>query len=37
VAAMLARAREGNQPGRHTLGFDRAQHVDRWRDEGGQG
>jgi hypothetical protein len=37
VASMLGRAREGNQPGRHTLSLDQAQIEDRWRDEGGQG
>ncbi len=37
VASMLARARQGNQPGRHTLNLDRAQCEDRWRDDGGQG
>jgi FKBP-type peptidyl-prolyl cis-trans isomerase 2 len=37
VARMLAHARAGNQPGRHTLNLDQAQHEDRWRDDGGQG
>jgi DNA-binding response OmpR family regulator len=37
VARMLARVRQGNQPGRHTLDLDQAQAEDRWRDEGGQG
>lgn len=37
VASMLARTYEGNQPGRHTLNLDRAQHEDRWQDDGGQG
>jgi hypothetical protein len=37
VASMLARGRQGNQPGRHTLDLDRAQAEDRWRDDGGQG
>jgi hypothetical protein len=37
VASMLARARQGNQPGRHTLNLDRAQSEDHWRDDGGQG
>jgi DNA-binding NarL/FixJ family response regulator len=37
VASMLAHARAGNQPGRHTLNLDRAQSVDGWRDDGGQG
>jgi DNA-binding NarL/FixJ family response regulator len=32
----LARARQGNQPGRHTLNLHRAQHEDRWQDEGGE-
>jgi DNA-binding response OmpR family regulator len=33
----LARTRAGNRPGRHTLGLDRAQHEDAWRDDGGEG
>lgn len=37
VASMLAHARAGNQPGRHTLNLERAQTEDRWRDDGGQG
>jgi hypothetical protein len=37
VAGMLARVRQGNQPGRHTLSLDPAQIEDRWRDDGGQG
>src|SRR5207237_10896065 len=37
VPSMLARARQGNQPGRHTLNLDQAQVADRWRDDGGQG
>jgi DNA-binding response OmpR family regulator len=37
VASMLARAWQGNRPGRHTLDLDRAQREDRWRDDGGQG
>jgi hypothetical protein len=37
VASMLVHARAGNQPGRHTLHFERAQSEDRWRDDGGQG
>ena len=37
VARMLAHARAGNQPGRHTLSLDQAQIEDRWRDDGGQG
>ena len=32
----LLRARQGNQPGRHTLNLHRAQHEDRWQDEGGE-
>jgi DNA-binding NarL/FixJ family response regulator len=32
----LARVRQGNQPGRHTLNLHRAQHEDRWQDEGGE-
>jgi hypothetical protein len=37
VASMLARRRQGTQPGRHTLNLDQAQREDRWRDDGGQG
>ncbi len=37
VASMLAHARAGNQPGRHTLNLEGAQREDRWRDTGGQG
>jgi PleD family two-component response regulator len=37
VPSILARAREGNQPGRHTRNLERAQVEDHWRDEGGQG
>lgn len=37
VTSVLARARAGNQPGRHTLNLDQAQLEDRWRDDGGQG
>lgn len=37
VAAMVRRARAGNQPGRHTLNLELAQVEDRWRDDGGQG
>jgi hypothetical protein len=37
VASMLVHAQAGNQPGRHTLGLERAQTEDRWRDDGGQG
>jgi DNA-binding NarL/FixJ family response regulator len=37
VASMLARAQEGNQPGRHTLNLEKAQTEDRWRDDGGEG
>jgi DNA-binding response OmpR family regulator len=33
---MVTRAREGNQPGWHTLGLDRAQRADKWRDDGGE-
>ena len=36
LVSMVARARAGNRPGRHTLGFDRAQREDQWRDEGGE-
>jgi len=37
VVSMLAHARAGNQPGRHTLDLEGAQTEDRWRDDGGQG
>jgi hypothetical protein len=37
VASMLVHAQVGNQPGRHTLGLERAQIEDRWQDDGGQG
>jgi len=37
VVGMLARVRQGNWPGRHTLDLQQAQAEDRWRDEGGQG
>ncbi len=37
LANMLAQAKQGNQPGRHTRSFDRAQCGDSWRDDGGQG
>jgi DNA-binding NarL/FixJ family response regulator len=36
LASMVSRARAGNQPGRHTLGLDRAQREDSWRDDGGE-
>jgi DNA-binding response OmpR family regulator len=36
LVSMVARARAGNRPGRHTLGLDRAQREDQWRDEGGE-
>jgi FKBP-type peptidyl-prolyl cis-trans isomerase 2 len=36
LIAMLVRARAGNRPGHHTLGLDRAQREDEWRDEGGE-
>jgi CheY-like chemotaxis protein len=37
LANMLAQARQGNRPGRHTRSLDRAQCGDSWRDDGGQG
>jgi DNA-binding response OmpR family regulator len=37
LAGMVSRARAGSQPGRHTLGLDRAQGEDHWQDEGGEG
>jgi DNA-binding response OmpR family regulator len=36
LANVLTRARAGNRPGRPTQGPDRAQHEDRWRDNGGE-
>lgn len=36
LISTMARALAGNQPGRHTLGSDRAQHEDSWRDDGGE-
>jgi phosphoserine phosphatase len=35
VTSMLARARAGNQAGRHTLNLEGAQQEDPWRDAGG--
>ncbi len=37
VASMLAHARAGNRPGRHTPNLDQAQKEDPWQDNGGQG
>jgi peptidylprolyl isomerase len=37
VVSLLARARAGNRPGRHTLGRDQAQIVDPWQENGGEG
>lgn len=36
LVSMVTRAEAGNQPGRHTLGLDRAQRADQWRDNGGE-
>jgi DNA-binding response OmpR family regulator len=36
LVSTFTRALAGNQPGRHTLGLDRAQHQDQWRDDGGE-
>jgi DNA-binding response OmpR family regulator len=36
LAGWMARAQAGNQPGRHTLGLDRAQREDPWQDDGGE-
>jgi DNA-binding response OmpR family regulator len=33
---MVARARAGNRPGRHTVNLDPAQTDDPWRDSGGE-
>jgi CheY-like chemotaxis protein len=37
VTSMLAHARAGNQPGRHTLNLEGAQRENLWRDDGGEG
>jgi hypothetical protein len=37
VVRMLAHARAGNQPGRHTGPAEAAQAQDLWRDDGGEG
>jgi hypothetical protein len=37
MASTLARLRQGNRPGRHTLNLEPAQIEERWRDDGGQG
>jgi hypothetical protein len=34
---MLAHARAGDRPGRHTLNLERAQGENLWRDDGGEG
>jgi peptidylprolyl isomerase len=36
VASMLAHARAGSWPGRHTLGLDRAEETDPWQEDGGE-
>jgi len=36
VTSMLAQARAGNRPGRHTLGLERAQQDDPWQEDGGE-
>jgi DNA-binding response OmpR family regulator len=36
LVTMLSRALAGNRPGRHTLGLDRPQSDDEWRDDGGE-
>jgi peptidylprolyl isomerase len=36
VASMLANARAGSRPGRHTLGLDRAEETDPWQEDGGE-
>jgi DNA-binding response OmpR family regulator len=36
LISTLARALAGNRPGRHTLGLNRAQKEDQWRDAGGE-
>lgn len=37
VAGVLSRARAGNRPGHHTGNHERAQDLDLWQDDGGQG
>ena len=36
LVMMVSRAWAGNRPGHHTLGLDRPQRQDRWRDDGGE-
>ena len=36
LVTMLSRALAGNRPGRHTLGLNRPQCEDEWRDDGGE-
>jgi DNA-binding response OmpR family regulator len=36
LVTMVSRAWAGNRPGHHTLGLDRPQRQDRWRDDGGE-
>jgi len=36
LVSMVARVREGNRPGRHTLSLDRTQQGDAWQDDGGE-
>lgn len=36
LVSVVARAHAGNQPGRHTLGLDRAQRENLWQDSGGE-
>jgi DNA-binding response OmpR family regulator len=36
LVSMVARARAGNRPGRHTLDLDQPQRDDPWQDEGGE-
>ncbi len=36
VTSMLAHARAGNRPSRHTLGLDRPQQNDPWQEDGGE-
>jgi carbon storage regulator CsrA len=36
VTSMLAQARAGSRPGRHTLGRERAQQDDPWQEDGGE-
>jgi hypothetical protein len=36
LISLVARVRNGNQPGRHTLALHRAQRENPWQDAGGE-